>query len=230
MIPEKKYSVVIVAGGKGLRAGGEIPKQFALIGGKPMLMHTIQAFYNYDYRMNIVVVLPADFFALWEDLCQEYSFIIKHKIVAGGETRFQSVKNGLNEVSVIDTVGVHDGARPFVSTNLISRCYDEAFNNNSAVIPVINLVDSVRLLTETGSVIADRNKLKIVQTPQVFPADMLIKAYEADYNIRFTDDASVVEMDGGDIKLVEGETTNIKVTTPQDLELAEFYIRQLAKR
>lgn len=230
MIPEKKFSVVIVAGGKGVRAGSDLPKQFSLIGGKPMLMHTITAFYNYDYRINIVVVLPEDFTGLWSRLCAEYNFEIQHTVVTGGETRFHSVKNGLKEISDIDTVAIHDGARPFVSPEVIGRCYEESFQKDIAVIPVVDLVDSVRMLSESDSKIVDRSRLKIIQTPQVFPASMLKKAYETEYSSSFTDDASVVEMNGENIHLVEGDSANIKITTQFDLVLAEFYFNKLPKR
>ncbi len=230
MIPEKKYSVIIVAGGKGLRAGGSLPKQFSPIGGKPMLMHTIRAFYNYDYRIKIVVVLPEDFIDLWNELCIQHSFDVQHTVVAGGDTRFHSVKNGLKEISDIDTVGVHDGARPFVSSEVIGRCFEESFQKGIAVIPVVALSDSVRMLTGSDSKIVDRSRLKIIQTPQVFPASMLKRAYETDYNIIFTDDASVVEVNGESIHLVEGDSVNIKITTPFDLVLAEFYFSKLPKR
>ena len=137
MIPEQHFSVVIVAGGKGLRAGGDIPKQFQPIGGKPMLMHTIEAFYNFDYRMRIVVVLPDEFRDLWYELCEKHDFKIQHTIVSGGETRFHSVKNGLSEISEDEIVGIHDAARPFVSKEVIERCYREAFDFRCGIIPVI---------------------------------------------------------------------------------------------
>lgn len=230
MIPERKYSVIIVAGGKGYRAGGEIPKQFLKIGGKPMLMHTIQAFHNYDYRVRIIVVLPEGYQTLWEQLCKEYEYTVDHKFVEGGETRFHSVKNGLKEVSDEETVCIHDAARPFVTTDLIGRCFDNSFNNNCGVIPVVDEVNSVRRLTETGSVAVNRQELKLVQTPQAFPADLLKAAYNTKYESAFTDDASVAEKNGIKIKLVEGENTNIKITTAFDVELAEFYFQYLSKR
>ena len=230
MIPEKKYSVIIVAGGKGYRAGGELPKQFLSIGGKPMLMHTIQAFQTYDYRVRIIVVLPEGYKPLWEQLCDEYQFSVNHKIVYGGETRFHSVKNGLQEVSDEEIVCIHDAARPFVTSDLIGRCFDESFNNQCGVIPVIDEVNSVRRITQTGSEIVDRQELKLIQTPQAFPAEMQKNAYNTKYETSFTDDASVAEKSGIKIKLIEGEQSNIKITTAFDLKLAEFYFQYLSKR
>lgn len=225
MIPEQHFSVVIVAGGKGLRAGGEIPKQFQLIGGKPMLMHTMEAFCNFDYRMRIVVVLPEGFRDLWDELCGQHDFQIAHTIVNGGETRFHSVKNGLSEISEDEIVGIHDAARPFVSKGVIERCYREAFDFRCGIIPVIEEKNSVRVMSGYEHKPLDRTRLRLVQTPQVFPADLLKNAYETPYREEFTDDASVAEDDGIQIKLVEGDEKNIKITTPFDLEFAEFVCR-----
>ena len=225
MIPEQHFSVVIVAGGKGLRAGGEIPKQFRLIGGKPMLMRTIEAFYNFDYRIRIVVVLPEGFSNFWNELCEKHDFRIAHTIVNGGETRFHSVKNGLSEISGDEIVGIHDAARPFVSKKVIERCYKEAFDFRCGIIPVIEEKNSVRITTGYEHKPLDRTRLRLVQTPQVFPGDLLKNAYETPYREEFTDDASVAEDDGVQIKLVEGDEKNIKITTPLDLEFAEFIFR-----
>lgn len=222
MIPEQKYSVIIVAGGKGLRAGGNEPKQFQLIGEKPMLMHTIEAFYRADYRIRIIVVLPQGFDQFWEKLCEKHHFTIEHAIVEGGETRFHSVKNGLELVSEEETVGIHDAARPFVSEKLINSCFETSFSHNCGVIPVIDEKNSVRILSNSGSKAFDRNVLKIVQTPQVFPASDLKKAYEVAYRDEFTDDASVAENSEMLIQLIKGEEKNIKITTPFDLQLAQF--------
>lgn len=230
MIPEKKRSVIIVAGGKGIRAGGEQPKQFQLVGDEPMLMHTIRRFYDYDYRMRIVVVLPEGAQPLWERLCEEYRFDVGHRVVTGGETRFHSVQNGLKEISDDETVGVHDAARPFATPALIGRCFETAFEKQCGVIPVVEEVNSVRQLTETGSRILDRQQLKLVQTPQVFPAGELKKAYQTRFDPSFTDDASVAEKWGMKISLVEGEETNIKITTPFDMAMAEFYHQVMANR
>lgn len=230
MINGKKYSAVIVAGGKGYRVGGELPKQFLLIGGKPMLMHTINAFYLFNKEMRIIVVLPKEFVSLWQQLCSEHHFTINHKIVVGGETRFHSVKNGLNEVATEDIVAIHDGARPFVSPELIQKCYKDSSENQCGVIPVIEEVNSVRKLTDKGSEIIDRSQLKLVQTPQVFPAHLLKSAYELQYDPSYTDDASVAEKYGVNIKLIPGEYTNIKITTSLDIVLAEQIVEYLSKR
>ena len=222
MIPEQHFSVIIVAGGKGLRVGGDIPKQFHPIGGKPMLMRTIEAFYNFDYRMRIVIVLPEQFRDFWNELCEKHKFDITHTIVNGGETRFHSVKNGLSEISEDEIVGIHDAARPFVSKEVIGRCYREAFDFRCGIIPVVEEKNSVRILTGYESKPFDRDRIRLVQTPQVFPADLLKNAYETPYREEFTDDASVAEDDGIQIKLVDGDEKNIKITTPFDLELADF--------
>ena len=222
MIPEQHFSVIIVAGGKGSRVGGDIPKQFQPIGGKPMLMRTIEAFYNFDYRMRIVIVLPEQFRDFWNELCEKHKFDITHTIVNGGETRFHSVKNGLSEISEDEIVGIHDAARPFVSKEVIGRCYREAFDFRCGIIPVIEEKNSVRILTGYESKPFDRDRIRLVQTPQVFPADLLKNAYETPYREEFTDDASVAEDDGIQIKLVDGDEKNIKITTPFDLELADF--------
>lgn len=226
MIPEQHFSVIIVAGGKGLRVGGDIPKQFQPIGGKPMLMRTIEAFYNFDYRMRIVIVLPEQFRDFWNELCEKHKFDITHTIVNGGETRFHSVKNGLSEISEDEIVGIHDAARPFVSKEAIGRCYREAFDFRCGIIPVIEEKNSVRILTGYESKPFDRDRIRLVQTPQVFPADLLKNAYETPYREEFTDDASVAEDDGIQIKLVDGDEKNIKITTPFDLELADFLYKK----
>lgn len=230
MIPEQKYCAVIVAGGKGTRAGGEMPKQFQSIAGEPLLMHTLRAFHAYDYRVRIVLVLPQEHVSLWEELKEEHRFTIPHVVVVGGATRFHSVKNGLDEVSEEETVAIHDGARPLATPELIGRCFDASFQQGVGVIPVVDEVNSVRLLTEEGSRMVDRSRLKVVQTPQVFPAHALKKAYEVDYDSSFTDDASVAERFGLPVRLIEGEETNLKITTSFDLIIAEQFLLRLAKR
>ncbi len=227
MIPERRYSVVVVAGGQGLRAGGTLPKQFQRIGEEPMLMHTLRAFHVYDYRMRIILVIPEGYRPLWETLCDECRFIVPHVVVHGGETRFHSVRNGLREISDEETVGIHDGARPFVTPSLIGCCFDTSFEQGVGVIPVVDEVNTVRVLTETGSQMLDRTRLKIVQTPQVFPAAMVKRAYEQEYDPTFTDDASVVERSGMTVRLVEGEETNVKITTSFDLAVAEYRLAVL---
>ena len=216
-----KKHVIIVAGGKGLRMGGDIPKQFVPVGGKPVLMRTLEAFHAYDSSMHLIVVLPVTQQAYWKELCDSYRFTLPHEVADGGETRFHSVANGLAKVVGDGWVGVHDGVRPFVSQEVISRCYDEV-REKKAVIPVIGVVETVRRLTETGSETVPRDCYKLVQTPQVFNVDLLRRAYRQPYTDAFTDDASVVEALGEQVYLVEGNRENIKLTTPSDLRMAEY--------
>lgn len=215
----KKY-VIIVAGGKGLRMGGDIPKQFLPVAGKPVLMRTMEAFHSYDSDMHLVLVLPENQQVYWKELCDLYNFGLKHDLALGGETRFHSVKNGLAKVEGEGLVGVHDGVRPFVSAEVIGRCYEEA-ESKKAVIPVIGVVETIRRVEERGSVTVPRDHYRLVQTPQVFDANLLRRAYEQSYTDTFTDDASVVEALGETVHLVQGNRENIKITTPFDLKVAE---------
>ena len=216
-----KKHIVIVAGGKGLRMGGDIPKQFLPVCGKPVLMRTLEAFHTFDAAIHIVLVLPVSQQAYWKELCREYQFELSHEIADGGETRFHSVKNGLALVEGEGLVGVHDGVRPFVSQEVIARCYEEAARCK-AVIPVIDVVETVRHLTEEGSETVPRDRYKLVQTPQVFDVALLRRAYQQEYTDLFTDDASVVEALGEKVCLVMGNRENVKLTTPFDLKLAEM--------
>lgn len=216
-----KKHIIIVAGGKGLRMGGEIPKQFLPICGKPVLMRTLEAFHAYDSSIHIVLVLPVSQQAYWKELCAEYHFALLHDVADGGETRFHSVMNGLAKIEGEGLVGVHDGVRPFVSQEVIARCYEEAAVKK-AVIPVIGVVETVRQLVDGESVTVPRDQYKLVQTPQVFDVALLRKAYHQEYTDMFTDDASVVEALGEKVHLVEGNRENIKLTTPFDLKLAEL--------
>lgn len=219
-----KKNVIIVAGGKGLRMGNDLPKQFIPIGGKPVLMRTIEAFYGFDQDINIVLVLPVSHQEYWKSLCEEYNFRIEHAIANGGETRFHSVKNGLTLVTD-GLVGVQDGVRPFGPEEMIKRCFDAA-REYPAVIPVIDSTDSLReVVDEDKSRIVDRSKIRLVQTPQVFDVNVLKKAYQTDFKETFTDDASVVEAMGVHVHLVKGEVTNIKITTPLDLKIGELIVR-----
>lgn len=222
-----KKAVVIVAGGKGVRMGGSVPKQFMVVAGLPILMRTISVFHDYDVTMQIIVVLPSGTHEDWRNMCREYRFDIPHVVVAGGETRFHSVKNGLDAVSAdCDVVGVHDGVRPFVSPEVIDNCYNSAMKFGS-IVPVIDVVETVRKIdvnAEGGSVTVDRNLYKLVQTPQVFRHEILDEAYRKPYENAFTDDASVVEACGHSIHLVPGNRENIKITTPYDLIVAEALV------
>ena len=217
--------LIAVAGGKGLRMGGDIPKQFLPIKGKPVLMRTLEAFHNYDAAIHLIVVLPVDQQAYWKHLCEEYAFTLPHRIANGGETRFHSVKNGLALVEEEDAlVGVHDGVRPFVLPAVIAECYRVAAQKGAAI-PVIDVVETVRRISEDGgSETVPRDRYKLVQTPQVFRASLLKQAYAQPYTSAFTDDASVVEAFGHRVELVKGNRENIKLTTPFDLKLAEMLI------
>lgn len=212
-------SALIVAGGKGLRMGTELPKQFLPVGGKPVLMRTLEAFYAYDAEIQIILVLPYSQQEYWKQLCREYHFSIPHILADGGETRFHSVRNGLAMVKTPGLVGVHDGVRPFVSQEVIARCFDLAVVQK-AVIPVIDVVETVRHLEGENSATVNRDDYKLVQTPQVFDAELLKQAYEQPYTSHFTDDASVVEALGVHVFLTPGNRENIKITTPFDLKIA----------
>lgn len=220
--------IIIVAGGKGLRMGGDIPKQFRIVGGKPILMHTIERFHQYDAEMGIIVVLPHSQQAYWRQLCDEYNFHVVHTVVNGGASRFESAKNGLSVIpeEICGTVGIHDGVRPFVSTEVINRCYLTA-QKCGAAIPVLPVTDTLRHISVDGSgknVL--RSDYRIVQTPQVFDIALLKKAFAQPEQEAFTDDASVVEAMGQTVEMVEGNRENIKITTPFDIKLAELLIPQ----
>ncbi|MBO7417387.1 MAG: 2-C-methyl-D-erythritol 4-phosphate cytidylyltransferase [Bacteroidaceae bacterium] len=223
----KRYAI-IVAGGKGLRMGGEVPKQFLQIGDtQPVLMHTLETFNHFDSEMRLIVVLPADQQGTWQELCHQYGCDIAHQIVTGGETRFHSVKNGLavipDETDAV--VGVHDGVRPFVSQEVLQRCFELA-EEKRAVIPVVPVVETIRkLVGYEASITVNRNVYRLVQTPQVFNVSLLKQAYSQPYTNAFTDDASVVEALGQQIWLTEGNRENIKLTTPFDLKIAEILLK-----
>ena len=219
----KRYAI-IVAGGKGLRMGGELPKQFIPIEGRPVLMRTLDTFHACDESIQIILVLPRDHQDYWRELCAQYQFAVPHRIADGGATRFHSVQSGLLLVDAPEAlVAVHDGVRPFVSHEVISRCYAEA-EAHGAVVPVIPVVETVRQLTGGGSVTVDRNAYQLVQTPQTFRATLLRRAYEQPYTDAFTDDASVVEALGEAVTLVDGNRENIKLTTPFDLIVAKALV------
>lgn len=215
-------TVLIVAGGKGLRMGSDLPKQFLPIAGKPVLMHTIEAFYHFNEEIKIILVLPPDQQSYWRKLCFKHQFTIVHEIVDGGETRFHSVKNGLYYVEP-GLVGVHDGVRPFVSRQVIERCYQQALLNK-AVVPVVDVVETLRHLNDHGSETVTRSDYKLVQTPQVFDVELLKQAYAQPYTSSFTDDASVVEAMGVPVYLTEGNRENIKITTPFDLKISSVLV------
>ena len=219
----KKYAI-IVAGGKGLRMGGELPKQFIPVEGRPVLMRTLDAFHAFDSIIEIILVLPRDHQPYWQELCREYQFAVPHRIADGGATRFHSVQNGLALVDEPEAlVAVHDGVRPFVSPEVIEACYREA-EAHGAVVPVIPVVETVRHLLPEGSVTVPRDAYRLVQTPQTFRTSLLRRAYEQPFCEAFTDDASVVEALGEAVYLVEGNRENIKLTTPYDLIVAKALV------
>jgi 2-C-methyl-D-erythritol 4-phosphate cytidylyltransferase len=220
--------VLIVAGGSGSRMRSETPKQFLELCGLPVLMHTIRIFARYDAVMPVTVVLPADQVSFWQQLCEKYRFTIPHQTVTGGKTRFHSVKNGLETIQDNGWIAVHDGVRPLVSHALIDACFSEAEQFGNAV-PVIPVTDTVRILSDNGSRPIDRQRLRLIQTPQVFHVTALKDAYRQDYTPAFTDDASVLEHKGHAIHLTEGNDENIKITAPHDLKTAEAIIRLLQK-
>ena len=221
----RKLYAIIVAGGKGMRMGKDLPKQFLPIDGTPILMHTLQAFYDYDPSMTLIVVLPSDQQAYWSKLCGDYHFTIPHVVVKGGETRFHSVKNGLACINEEGLVAVHDGVRPFVHCDTIDRCFAAAQESGAAV-PVVEVVDSLRKVEDEESKAVSRRDYRIVQTPQVFDISLLKEAYKQPYTVDFTDDASVVEAYGRKISLVEGNRENIKITSPFDLVIAEAFLNK----
>ena len=220
---EQVYAV-IVAGGKGLRMGGEKPKQFQDLKGRPVLMHTLERFREALPEGKLILVLPESWMTMWRDLCRQHAFSVDHELVKGGDTRFHSVKNGLDAIRGEEgVVAVHDGVRPFVAVDVIRECVKQALTG-ACVVPVIAPVESVRLkqgdTDRTQSI--DRNLCLLVQTPQVFPLNRLRQAYSQPYQSLFTDDASVVEADGGQIEVVEGNRENIKLTTPFDWAMAQL--------
>ena len=217
--------VIIVAGGKGLRMGSDIPKQFLPVGGKPVLMRTIERFREYSPTLQIILVLPKAQQEYWEKLCQKHNFTVAYQLADGGETRFHSVQHGLALIpdNAEGVVGVHDGVRPFPSIEVIRNCYETA-REKKAAIPVIPVVETVRHLKGETSETVPRNDYRLVQTPQTFDIQLLKAANRQPYNDGFTDDASVVEAFGFNITLVEGNRENIKITTPYDLKIAEVLI------
>jgi 2-C-methyl-D-erythritol 4-phosphate cytidylyltransferase len=219
----KKYAI-IVAGGKGSRMGTDIPKQFLLLKDKPVLMHTVEAFYSYNSELDIILVLPEEQFFYWKELCKTHQFEIPHQVVFGGASRFYSVKNALGLVEKNSVVAIHDGVRPLVSRDIIAKTY-QALENGKAVCPVIPLVDSLRIKTRMGTRRVNRNHYYQVQTPQAFVSRILLSAYLQPYSEEFTDDISVVESARKcQITVVEGSPENFKITTPVDLATAEVLL------
>ena len=227
-----KTIAIIVAGGSGTRFGAQVPKQFLELGGKPILMRTVEAFEEAltNGEHEIVVTLPADQIGVWQDLCARHGLAVPHRVVPGGETRWHSVKNALDSIdnpAAADVIAVHDGVRPLASVELIQRTLDTAHRCGTAI-PVVMLNDSVRQVADEESHALDRSSLRAVQTPQAFEAQLLLDAYRQPFEPTFTDDASVVERMGRAVTLVEGEPTNLKITRPMDLALAEYLLNHHA--
>jgi 2-C-methyl-D-erythritol 4-phosphate cytidylyltransferase len=221
-----KY-VLIVAGGKGERMGAEVPKQFLELAGKPILMHTLEKFSSTFPSIEILLALPENQIDFWKELCYKYEFTnVPHQIVIGGETRFHSVQNALALVKEKSIVAIHDGVRPLVSSQTILTCFNEAEKMGNAV-PVVPVFESLRyIIGNKKNNAVKRSCYRLVQTPQCFTSDLILKAYQQEFDANFTDDASVVEKLGEDIHLVAGNKENIKITTTEDLITAEALIIQ----
>ena len=215
-----KKVALIVAGGKGERMNTDIPKQFLVLNDLPILMHSLNAFSHLD---KIILVLPRAQIENWEELCKQYNFILKHTVVAGGINRFSSVKNGLAKIDEGSIVAIHDGVRPLVSKNLINKLIG-ATKKGNGIIPIVAVKDSIRKAEGYKSKAVSRSNLYKVQTPQCFFASTLKDAYKQNFSLFFTDDASVLESNGGKIITIIGEEKNLKITTKEDLVLAEALI------
>jgi 2-C-methyl-D-erythritol 4-phosphate cytidylyltransferase len=216
-------AAILVAGGKGTRMGGTIAKQYLPIGGSPILMRTLKVFYQLDNQIDLILVLPESDFEFWEKLCESYNFSIPHRLVAGGNSRFQSVQNGLNQLSEsTDLVAIHDGVRPFVDPKVIKESFEVAGKYGSAV-AVVTLKDSIRKVTDDGkSFYQERQYFRLVQTPQTFQVSKIKEAFAVDELQQFTDDATVYEHQGWQVELIAGNLENIKITSPEDMGYAEF--------
>lgn len=219
-----KKTALIVAGGSGLRMGSLIPKQFLLLHNKPILQHTLEKFYSSGVFDSIILVLPKSERQNWNRLIAEYNITVPHTIVDGGSSRYESVKNGLSKISDDGFIAIHDGVRPFVSTELIERCMNELILQNNAI-PAVSITDSLRKVEGTSSEIVDRELFKAIQTPQCFHTTLLKEAYDLADDGSMTDDASVFEKAGNKIHLIEGDSGNIKITVPIDLARAEAMLK-----
>ena len=220
----KKF-VIIVAGGSGRRMGSEIPKQFLELCGKPILVHTIQVFYDFDPECELILVLPEAQQEYWKELCLKHSFTLPHRIVSGGENRFNSVQNGLKLIDEEGIVFIHDGVRPLVSRQTIEKCYRLAQKNGNAI-PVLPMNESLRKSEGESSISVDRTLYFSVQTPQTFQINLIQIAYQQSFDTSFTDDASVAEKAGFPVFMVEGNRENIKITNPTDLIVAEAFLQK----
>jgi 2-C-methyl-D-erythritol 4-phosphate cytidylyltransferase len=216
---------LIVAGGKGTRIKSKLPKQFLELNGLPILMHTINAFVRYSNSVRIILVLPEDDFDIWNALCEKFNFNVPVILQHGGESRFQSVKNGLDKIQGEGLVAIHDGVRPLVSEDIIGASFRLAAVHQSAV-AAVRLKESIRMTDQDNTKAMDRSRFRLIQTPQTFQVDLIKKAYQQKEDVSMTDDASVAERDGHVISLFEGSYENIKITTPEDLIIAEALLKQ----
>jgi 2-C-methyl-D-erythritol 4-phosphate cytidylyltransferase len=216
---------VIVAGGMGQRMGAAVPKQFLLLNGKSILWHTLQRFLSTWDDLHVILVLPKEHQEEGHKIVESFQASHRASITEGGDTRFQSVKNGLSLITTPSVVFVHDGVRCLVSSELIKRCYEQAIEKGSAI-PAVAATDSIRIVEGEGHYVADRNLVRIIQTPQTFLSDLLLPAFEQPYQTSFTDEATVVENAGTKVFLIEGEYTNLKITRPEDLQIAEQILQR----
>ncbi|MEI7977646.1 MAG: 2-C-methyl-D-erythritol 4-phosphate cytidylyltransferase [Bacteroidota bacterium] len=214
---------LIVAGGSGTRMETNVPKQFLLLAGKPILMHTLEAFYFAGVN-QIILVLPQSQIEFWNQLCQTHGFTIQHQLVAGGASRFESVNNGLQQCNDNDLVAIHDGVRPFISKEIILNSFETALEKGNAV-ATVRLKDSIRKVELLGNKNVNRDNYYLIQTPQTFKVELIKEAYAAQDHINFTDDASVLEANGHAINLIAGDYKNIKITTPEDMLIAEAFLK-----
>tara|TARA_B100001057_G_scaffold410430_1_gene425521 strand:- start:679 stop:1347 length:669 start_codon:yes stop_codon:yes gene_type:complete len=221
-----KYYAIIVAGGSGQRMKSSVPKQFVALAGKPVLMHTIEKFYSASAAIKIIVVLPKSFHSAWAALCERHYFNLPHQVCEGGDSRFQSVKNGLMFCVESSIIAVHDGVRPFIHPDHILNLYKDA-ESKFAVVPAYAVKESIREVNAAGSRALDRSRYFSVQTPQCFSSELLHKAYQQKEQATFTDDASAVEELGINVHLVKGDRKNIKLTTPEDFVFAEALLKRL---
>ncbi|PTQ95032.1 2-C-methyl-D-erythritol 4-phosphate cytidylyltransferase [Mucilaginibacter yixingensis] len=224
-IRNHKTYAIIVAGGTGTRMQSAVPKQFLLLNGEPVLMHTIRAFASTANKPEIIVVMHPEFHEYWQQLCTEHQFTIPHQLISGGETRFHSVKNGLALTEDNSLIAVQDAVRPLTSPAIIDKAYEQAAMQGNAIVAVKSR-DSIRRLRNGRSENLLRDEIWLVQTPQTFQSSLLKKAYEQPFHQGFTDDASVVEQSGVDILLIEGDHRNMKITFPEDIAIAELLLRQ----
>ena len=224
-----KKTAIIVAGGTGQRMGTTLPKQFLAIDGKSILLHTVGQFVTAFADINFIIVLPADYIQQGQALILESGLSQPFQFVAGGDTRFQSVKNGLAQVDPESIVFVHDAVRCLLTPSLIQRCYQQALEKESAI-PAVASTDTIRILEETKHHVVDRTNVMMIQTPQTFNAAILKKAFEQAYQPAFTDEANVLEASGKEVYLIEGEYENIKITRPLDLAIAEYILTKRASK